>query len=133
MLKILGVTLVLLMALLQAVYGVFAFMDPVAFSTLRGTELIAQGDTDWVKIYASRTIFIALLITLLLLLKQYNLLFWSALFGIVMPATDAWLAINAGAAFGIVAKHLATILYLFVTAIILKLITKKEKAKSFFN
>ena len=47
-----AVALVLLMALLQAAYAMYADLDPQAFALLRGTALIVSDDADWVKIYA---------------------------------------------------------------------------------
>ncbi len=126
MLKKIGFTLVLLMALLQTFYAVFAYLDPVAFSTVRGTNLASQGDLDWVKIYASRTLFVAFIIGFLLYLRNFRILLWAALFGTVMPITDGWLAYQAGASSDIVAKHAATVVYLIVTFIVLQMVVKSE-------
>ena len=87
-----GVALVFLMAFLQGMYAIYAYLDPQAFAVLRGTELFVPADADWVKIYASRTLFVAIIIGLLLALKEYKILVWASLFGTVMPATDALLA-----------------------------------------
>ncbi len=43
-----GFVLVSLIVLLQGFYGTFAFIDPTAFSTVRGTELFSGKDADWV-------------------------------------------------------------------------------------
>ncbi len=118
-----GVVLVLLMALLQAGYAIFATLDPQAFSELRGTELFALGDADWVVIYASRTLFVALIIGFLLIRREYNILFWAALFGTVMPVADALLAYQADAESTVVFKHVATIFYLLATCFVLRRIT----------
>jgi hypothetical protein len=115
-----GVVLVLLMILLQAFYGVFAYIDASAFSNLRGTELFSQMDTDWVNIYGSRTIFISLILGLLLYSRNYSILMWCALFGVVMPVTDGILAYQAEAPFKVVFKHIATIAYLVITFFVLK-------------
>lgn len=128
MLNKVGFMLVLLMALLQGFYAVFAYLDPVAFSNVRGTVLASPGDLDWVVIYASRTLFVALIIGFLLYLRNYNILLWAALFGTVMPLTDGWLAYQAGASFNIVAKHLATVAYLIATFLVLKTVVKRENA-----
>jgi hypothetical protein len=115
-----GFVLVLLMIILQGFYGIFAYIDPVAFSNIRGTELFALMDADWVNIYASRTIFITLVLGFLLYSKHYSILMWCALFGIVMPVTDALLAFQAAAPFKVIFKHIATIAYLVIIFFVLK-------------
>lgn len=122
-----GYILVLLMALLQGAYAIYAYLDPAAFSILRGTELLVPGDADWVKIYASRTLFIALVIGLLLYLRNYRVLACVALLGAVMPVTDALLAYQAQAPAAVVLKHIATIVYLLVTFSVLQTIVWKRK------
>jgi Domain of unknown function (DUF4267) len=120
MLKKLGFVLVLLMVLLQLVYACFAYLDPGAFAALRGTELIESRDSDWVRIYASRTVFVALMIGYLLHRRQFKLLAAASLIGLVMPVTDAWLAYQASAAPLVVAKHVATAVFLLVTFFVLR-------------
>lgn len=126
-LKVVAHVLVVLMVAIQAFYGVYAFVDPVSFSEVRGTALFAVDDSDWVLIYASRTLFVALIIGYLLYVKNYSVLVLAALFGVVMPVTDAALAYEAAAPSKIVLKHLATALYLIVTAIVLKALVKSQK------
>ncbi|WLQ13288.1 DUF4267 domain-containing protein [Hahella aquimaris] len=128
MLSKIGFTLVLLMALLQGFYSIFAYLDPVAFSAVRGTVLESQGDLDWVKIYASRTLFVALIIMFLLYLRNFKVLLWATLFGTVMPITDGWLAYQAGASTDIVAKHVVTVVYLIATFMVLQMVVKRENA-----
>ena len=125
-LEILGITLVLVMTLLQGFYGVFAYIDPVAFSTVRGTELFSNMDSDWVIIYGSRTLFITLTFSFLLYYRHYSIIMWCALFGIVMPVTDGFLAYQAEAPFKVVFKHIATILYLIITFFVLKAVVNKK-------
>ena len=93
--KIAGFLLVALMAILQGFYAIYAFVDPTAFAMLRGTELVVVGDSDWVRIYASRTLFVALVIGYLLYLQNYRILKWVAIFGVVMPVADAVLSYQA--------------------------------------
>ena len=121
-----GYILVLLMALLQGGYAIFAYVDPAAFSILRGTELLDVGDSDWVKIYASRTLFVALIIGYLLYRRNYKVLAWASLFGAVMPVTDALLAYQAQAPDKVVFKHIATVIYLLVTFFVLQVIVRKK-------
>jgi len=115
-----GFVLVLLIILLQGFYGTFAFIDPAMFSVVRGTELFSDMDVDWVKIYGSRTIFITLIFAYLLYTRNYVVLMWGALFAVVMPITDGLLAWEAQAPFNVVAKHVATIVYLLIIFFILK-------------
>ena len=117
-------TLVFLMAALQGAYAIFAFIDPIAFSVVRGTELANVVDADWVQIYASRTLFVSLIIGLLLYLKHYKTLVWAALLGTVMPITDAYLAIEAHAENKVVYKHIATVIYLLITSFLLNRVVK---------
>ena len=44
-----------------------------------------------------------------------------------MPATDAFLAYQAGAGSIVLYKHTATVIYLLLTVFILKLVVKGEK------
>ncbi len=120
-----GFVLVLLMAVLQGFYAVYAYLDPSAFSGVRGTDLIA-GDEPWVQIYASRTLFIALVIGYLLYIKHYKMLMIAALFGVVMPLTDGVLAYTAGAASAVVVKHGLTAIYLVVTFFVLRTIVARQ-------
>ncbi|KGJ93831.1 DUF4267 domain-containing protein [Colwellia psychrerythraea] len=119
--------LVALMILLQGFYGVFAYLDSATFANLRGTELFLNTDADWVKIYGSRTLFITLILGYLLYSRNYLILMWCALFGTIMPITDAWLAYEAQAPIKVVLKHLATIGYLVLIIFVLrKTITNKK-------
>jgi hypothetical protein len=125
-LEFFATVLVLLMVLLQAGYALYGYTDPSAFSTLRGTPLHSIADSDWVRIYASRTAFVALIVGLLLYRREYRLLVWASLFGGVMPATDAALAWQAQAANSVVIKHLVTLVYLLVTALVLHFAAKRS-------
>jgi hypothetical protein len=128
----LAILFVALMVLLQCFYAIMAYFDASGFADLRGTKLATIDDLDWVKIYASRTFFIALIIGYLLYIKDYKILIWAALFGTIMPITDGYLAIEAQAPVNIIIKHMATTLYLIITALTLKKVIndsdyKKEK------
>jgi hypothetical protein len=123
-----GFVLVFLMAALQLAYAIYAYADPAAFSLTRGTELFAAGDSDWVRIYASRTLFIALIISYLLYRKQFKILSTASLLGTVMPITDAWLAYQASAGANVLLKHVVTALFLFVTFIILRSVVRRGQS-----
>jgi hypothetical protein len=117
------------MAGLQLVYALYAFADPAAFSLTRGTELFAAGDSDWVRIYASRTLFIALILGYLLYNKQFKVLAAASLVGIVMPITDAWLAYQASAADKVLLKHVMTALFLVISFMILRSVVSRNQAR----
>jgi hypothetical protein len=117
--------LVFLMAALQLAYGLYAYVSPAAFSVIRGTELFVIQDADWVRIYASRTLFIALLIGYLLYAQQYRVLAVASLLGTIMPITDAVLAYQASATNGVVFKHVATALFLAVTFAVLYVVARR--------
>jgi hypothetical protein len=121
-----GFVLVSLIVLLQGFYGTFAYIDPAMFSVVRGTELYSGMDADWVAIYGSRTIFITLIFGYLLYTRNYAVLMWGSLFAIVMPITDGLLAYEAQAPFKVVAKHVATILYLLIIFFVLKKVSAKQ-------
>jgi hypothetical protein len=54
-------------------------------------------------------------------------LVWAALFGTVMPITDAYLAYEAQAENKVVYKHIATVAYLLITFYLLKLVAKNNQ------
>lgn len=123
-----GLVLVVIMALIQGFYAVFSYVDPAAFAVVRGTDLFSPLDSDWVKIYGSRTLFITLVLGYLFYVRNYSVLMWCALFGTVMPITDGFLAYEAQAASKVIFKHVATLVFLLVTFFVLKVaIVKTSK------
>ena len=122
-----GRILILLMAIIQGFYGIFAYLDPAAFAVVRGTEL-AIGDADWARIYASRTLFITLTMGYLLYLRNYKILMVLALFGTIMPITDALLAFQAHAPLKVTIKHIATVIYLLITFLVLQRVVTKDNS-----
>jgi len=114
-----GFWLVLAMALLQMFYSIYAFTSPVEFASYRGSRLTPGGDTEWVRIYASRTLFVSMILGLLLLLQEVPVLKWISLLGIVMPLSDAALAYQNAAPISMISRHLATVVYLLVTFAVL--------------
>ena len=121
-----GRLLVLIMVLLQGFYAIYAFVAPVAFAELRGTSVVAPADLDWVRIYASRTAFVALIVGYLLVSGNRTALKFAALAGTVMPITDAWLAHEAGAGNAVVIKHVVTCGYLLLTFVVLHLAQRRS-------
>lgn len=121
-----AIILVLIMALIQGFYAIFSYIDPSAFAIVRGTELFSPMDSDWVKIYGSRTLFITFVLGYLLYARNYSVLMWCALFGMVMPITDGFLAYESQAPLKVVFKHIATLVFLMVTFLVLKVAISKK-------
>jgi hypothetical protein len=113
--RFIGFWMALVMGLVQALYAIQAVADPVAFALYRGTPLAAVGDTGWVHTYASRTLFVALTVGLLLARRDVATLRSVALLGLVMPVGDAVIAHEAGAPISVVARHVGTMLFLVLT------------------
>jgi hypothetical protein len=124
-----GFWLVLAMTSLQLFYAARALANPGAFAVYRGDPLAAAGDVGWVYIYATRTLFIALFLGVLLLRRDFVALKWAALLGLVMPAGDAFLALSSGAPNAIVARHGATAVYLVVTFLALHSWTRRHRTR----
>ena len=123
----LAIALVAAMALLQLYFACYAYLDPSAFSAARGAPLLDSGDGDWVQIYASRTLFIVLILGVLLVRRDYSLLAWAALLGTVMPVTDTILAALDQAAFSYQLRHWATLAYLVAAFLVLRQAAKAGK------
>lgn len=110
-----GIWMAVGIALLQGFYAGWAFVDPQAVATYRGGALEGDSVTLWVHAYGSRTLFIALVVLLLLRRGDLVTLKWVTLFGLVMPMSDAWSAMNsADPEIGIV-RHVLTAAYLLLT------------------
>lgn len=122
-----GFWMAVVMGLLQALYAVQAFVDPSAFAIYRGTPLAAGGDAAWVHAYASRTLFVALCVGYLLVRRDLVTLKWIALFGLVMPVSDAVIAQNSGASISIVARHVGTVIYMIITFMALGSWTRQSR------
>jgi hypothetical protein len=115
-------------ALLQGVYAVWAFVDPQAFASYRGSSLEGDGVVLWVHAYGSRTLFVALVVLLLLRRGDIEALKWIALFGLVMPVSDAWSALQSTAPNADVIRHILTAAYLVSTAALLAWASRTRSA-----
>jgi hypothetical protein len=51
-----------------------------------------------------------------------------ALFGIIMPVTDAVLAFQAQAPFKVTIKHIATVIYLLITFFVLQRVLTRDRS-----
>lgn len=106
------------MALLQCLYSAWAFVDPAGLAAYRGTP-VSPDQVAWVYAYASRTLFVAAVVTLLLIRKDLASLKWVALLGLVMPVIDAIDAVRAGLPCAVVFRHVGTAVYLLITIAVL--------------
>jgi hypothetical protein len=118
--RMIGVTLAVAIALLQATNAARAFLDPSGFATYLGLPLADARDAGLVAVYGLRALFIACFVAALLARSEFRALRLMALAAIVMPVGDAFLTHQAGAPFAIVARHGAIAIYLIATATILQ-------------
>jgi hypothetical protein len=114
-----GFWMAAVMALVQATYALQAYLDPAAFAAYRGTPITDSNDAIWVHTYGSRTLFVALVVLVLLLRRDLVTLKWAALIGLVMPISDALVAVRAEASLVVVLRHVATGIYLLITFVVL--------------
>lgn len=114
-----GVWMAAGIALLQGFYALWAFLDPHAVAVYRGGAFAGPEEAMWVQAYASRTLFIALVVALLLWRGEIALLKWVALLGVIMPVSDAWSAIQSDASASDIIRHVATAIYLVLAVAML--------------
>jgi len=117
--QVLGLSLVLLMALLQAFYAGWAFLDPLGLARFRGTPDIDAADVAWLHAYGSRTLFIALVVALLWIKKDTANLKWVALLGLFMPLSDGLSALRADLPAAYLYRQIGIALYLLFTFAVL--------------
>jgi hypothetical protein len=114
-----GFWMAAVMALLQAIYALQAFADPVAFAAYRATPIASLDGVRWVHTYGSRTLFVALVVALLLAREELGTLRWVALVGVIMPISDALIAFQANAPGAVLLRHIGTAIYLLITFVVL--------------
>jgi hypothetical protein len=123
-----GFWLAALIAALQGVNAVRTAVDPQGFAAYMGLPVDQLSALGWVQVYGLRAGFIALLTAVLLARREFAALRWMALAALLMPLGDAWLALNAGAATPIIARHLAIALFLLVAAYFLERARRAQSA-----
>jgi Domain of unknown function (DUF4267) len=114
-----GVWMAVLIALLMALNTWRAASNPAAFVRYFGIEAAADAHPAFVYVYASRAFFLGAITAVLLWKRQFAGLALFAGVAILMPIADAILVAWSGGNSAIVARHLATALYLAVTAFLL--------------
>lgn len=110
-----GIWMAVGIALLQGFYAAWSFVDPQAVASYRGGSLEGDSVALWVYAYGSRTLFIALVVLLLLRRGDLATLKWVSLFGVVMPISDAWSAMNSADPEAGIVRHVLTAVYLLLT------------------
>jgi hypothetical protein len=104
----------LAIATLMYVNAVRTVVDPVGFAVYMGLPVKAPESIPWVRVYGLRALFIALLVTYLLLRADPESLKWVALFGVPLALGDAWLVRNGGGRTA--SRHLAIAALLLLAA-----------------
>jgi len=96
-----------------------AVRAPAAFPTYFGLPLANPGDIGFVRVYASRSIFIGLLAVALLVRRDLPVLTVFTLLAVPMPITDAIMVRRAGAGRATVLRHSAVAVFLLATSFLL--------------
>lgn len=104
-----------------------AFAAPTAFAARFGLAGAADADAGFVRVYAGRALFLALVTAVLLALRQFRALGWFAGVAVVMPVADAALVSAAGGPSSIVVRHVVIAAYLVVTAVLLLRLADKQE------
>ena len=105
-----------------------AFLSPVAFAAYLGLPLSDPPNVGFVHVYGLRAFFLGLFALVLILRRDFIALQWCALTAVVMAVGDAYLAARAGGPAAIIGRHLATGLYLAVTALMLRRLNRRLPA-----
>lgn len=108
-----------LIAALMALNTWRAYSDPVGFAAYFGVKGAAGGNPAFVYVYASRALFLALVTATLIAARQFRALALFGLVAIVMPLADSLQVAQAGGSPAIIGRHIATAVYLGVTAFLL--------------
>ncbi len=124
----LAVWLTALIAAMMAYNAWQAFADPAGFAARFGLIGAADADAGFVRVYAARAVFLALVTAVLLGLRQFRALGWFAGVAVVMPVADALLVTTADGPGSIVIRHVIIGVYLVITAaLLLRLAAKQER------
>jgi hypothetical protein len=117
-----------LIAVMMAYNAWQAFADPAGFAARFGLAGAADADAGFVRVYASRALFLALVTAVLLVRRQFRALGLFAAVAVVMPVADALQVRAAGGAGSIVIRHIVIAAYLVVTAwLLLRLARGQER------
>lgn len=109
----------ILIAALMALNTWRAYSDPAGFAGYFGLEGAADDNPAFVYVYASRALFLALVTATLIAKQQFRAIAYFAAVAIVMPVADAIQVAQASGSPATVARHVATAVYLGITAFLL--------------
>ncbi len=115
-------------AALMLVNAFRAFHDPAAFAAYLGLPLAAPRDAALIHVYALRALFIGIAVAGLLVMRQRLALGVVAAAAVIMPAGDAILTHQAGAAMPTVLRHIGIAVFLAIAAIALARAAPTEPA-----
>ena len=114
-----GVWMAAILALSQGINAFRAVADPLAFSAYMGLPVSEPREAGFVFVYALRAAFLGLFAAILIARNDIQTLKIFALAALLMPLGDAALTWRAGAPGVIVARHIAYVVYIGVTAFLL--------------
>ena len=123
--KSIGFWMAVLIVGLMALNTGRAFLAPVEFAQYLGLPLSDPPNVGFVYVYGLRAFFLGLFALVLILRRDFIALQWYALTAVVMAIGDAYLVTRSGGPLAIVARHLATGLYLVITALMLRRMTRQ--------
>jgi hypothetical protein len=110
-----GLIMAGMMSAFMALNAARAFASPARFARYMGLPL-EPSPHGFVHVYGVRTVFLALLPAILLVLRDAHGLAIVAGTAVVMPLGDAWLTWRAGAGAATVARHLVIAGFLLAAA-----------------
>lgn len=123
-----GFWMTVVIAVMMALNAWQAFADPAGFAARFGLAGAADADAGFVRVYASRALFLALVTAVLLAQRQFRALGWFALVAVVMPVADALQVSAAGGPQLIVIRHVFIATYLLVTGWLLLRLASQRNA-----
>jgi hypothetical protein len=104
-----------------------AWIDPQAFASRLGLAAAASDSEAWVRIYALRAAFIALVLSGLALSRLWRAMFLLSVAALIMPLGDALLTFAAGAPVAVIGRHLMIAAVIAVSAALLAQAAKTAK------
>ena len=128
-LKSIGFWMAVLIVGLMALNTGRAFLAPVEFAQYMGLPLSDPANAGFVYVYGLRAFFLGLFAVVLILRRDFTALQWYALTAVLMAVGDAYLVARSGGPAAIIGRHLATGLYLVITALMLRRLNSRSAAK----
>lgn len=104
-----------------------AWTNPASFAQRFGVEGAADADHQFILVYASRALFLAVIAAILLAWREFAALGLFALAAVIMPVADAFQVSAASAPTTIIARHVAIAAYLLLTSWSLRHLAKSQR------